>query len=432
MSFCLLFISVFGVHILFVHVCLKVFILFCCSLALFSPLLTHILSFITLHGLYTSEGCPWYQDSLSRPSPPLLTEAKCKSQAKADIILLVDGSWSIGRLNFKTIRAFIARIVGVFDISPERVMIGMVQYSGDPKTEWHLNAHPTRDGLLKAVADLPYKGGNTMTGMALNYILQNNFKPNVGLRKDSRKIGVLITDGKSQDEIITNSQVLRDENIELYAIGVKNADENELRSIASDPDEIHMYNVNDFSFLLDIVDELTINLCNSVKGPGGGMEPPTNLVTSEVTHHSFRATWTGPEGPVEKYRIEYMSVAGGITEQIIVDGTVTTVVLTKLTPLTEYVVNVFSVTGEETSAEPLKGTETTCKRCSCSAPSPSSPLLLSVCLPLRQFPHTTSSQLPRVNLEVTSYKGVQVQPIQYPYLDVELCKKSYSDRQEVY
>ncbi|KAM9552622.1 collagen alpha-1(XII) chain-like isoform 5-T5 [Salvelinus alpinus] len=294
------------------------------------------------------------------PDVPLepWNEAKCKSQAKADIILLVDGSWSIGRLNFKTIRTFIARIVGVFDIGPDRVMIGMVQYSGDPKTEWHLNAHSTRDGLLKAVADLPYKGGNTMTGMALNYILTNNFKSNVGLRKDSRKIGVLITDGKSQDEIITNSQVLRDENIELYAIGVKNADENELRSIASDPDEIHMYNVNDFSFLLDIVDELTINLCNSVKGPGG-LDPPTNLVTSEVTHHSFRATWTGPEGPVEKFRIDYIPVVGGITEQMIVDGTVTTVVLTKLTPLTEYVINVFSVTGGETSEEPLKGTETT-------------------------------------------------------------------------
>uniref|UniRef100_A0A8C7KGZ1 Collagen alpha-1(XII) chain n=1 Tax=Oncorhynchus kisutch TaxID=8019 RepID=A0A8C7KGZ1_ONCKI len=263
-----------------------------------------------------------------------------RSQAKADIILLVDGSWSIGRLNFKTIRAFIARIVGVFDIHPDRVMIGMVQYSGDPKTEWHLNAHPTRDGLLKAVADLPYKGGNTMTGMALNYILTNNFKTNVGLRKDSRKIGVLITDGKSQDEIITNSQVLRDENIELYAIGVKNADENELRAIASDPDEIHMYNVNDFSFLLDIVDELTINLCNSVKGPGG-LDPPTNLVTSEVTHHSFRATWTGPEGPVEKFRVDYMPVVGGITEQV-----------THLSTFTAFEL-------KSTSEEPLKGTETT-------------------------------------------------------------------------
>ena len=49
---------------------------------------------------------------------------------------------------------------------------------------------------------------------------------------------------------------------------MKNADENELRSIASDPDDIHMYNVADFSFLLDIVDRVTDNLCNSVKGPG--------------------------------------------------------------------------------------------------------------------------------------------------------------------
>lgn len=49
---------------------------------------------------------------------------------------------------------------------------------------------------------------------------------------------------------------------------MKNADENELRSIATDPDTIHMYNVADFSFLLDIVDNLTANLCNSVKGPG--------------------------------------------------------------------------------------------------------------------------------------------------------------------
>lgn len=55
--------------------------------------------------------------------------------------------------------------------------------------------------------------------MALNYILQNNFKPNVGMRPDSRKIGVLITDGKSQDEIVVNSQRLRDSGIELYAIG---------------------------------------------------------------------------------------------------------------------------------------------------------------------------------------------------------------------
>lgn len=29
-----------------------------------------------------------------------------------------------------------------------------------------------------------------------------------------------------------------------------------------------MYNVNDFKFLVDIVEDVANNLCNSVKGPG--------------------------------------------------------------------------------------------------------------------------------------------------------------------
>ncbi|CAN9502287.1 unnamed protein product [Ophioblennius macclurei] len=297
-----------------------------------------------------------YSDA-PEPSFPLEPNVMCRTNAQADIVLLVDGSWSIGRLNFKTIRAFIARMVGVFDIGPDRVQIGLAQYSGDPKTEWHLNAHRTRESLLDAVANLPYKGGNTLTGLALNYLLQNNFKENVGMRPKARHIGVLITDGKSQDDVNINSQNLRDQGIELYAIGVKNADENELRSIATDPDDIHMYNVADFSFLLDIVDRVTDNLCNSVKGPGGAPDAPTDLVTSEVTHQSFRATWTAPEGPVEKYRVEYMTVSGR-PMQVFVDGTETTVVLQKLNPLTQYLVNVYAVVGEE-SSEPLKGQETT-------------------------------------------------------------------------
>lgn len=57
------------------------------------------------------------------------------------------------------------------------------------------------------------------TGLALNYILQNNFKENVGMRPNSKKIGVLVTDGKSQDDVIVKSQNLREQGIELYAIG---------------------------------------------------------------------------------------------------------------------------------------------------------------------------------------------------------------------
>lgn len=55
---------------------------------------------------------------------PSSAGTRCQTRAKADIILLVDGSWSIGRMNFKTIRNFIARTVSVFDIGPSRVQIG--------------------------------------------------------------------------------------------------------------------------------------------------------------------------------------------------------------------------------------------------------------------------------------------------------------------
>ncbi|XP_067844647.1 collagen alpha-1(XII) chain [Heptranchias perlo] len=282
---------------------------------------------------------------------------QCSTTAAADIVLLVDGSWSIGRLNFRQIRSFIAKLVQVFDISPKRVQFGLAQYSGDPRTEWTLNQYKDKPSLLDAVAGLPYKGGNTLTGLALNYILQNNFKRDAGARPNARKIGVLITDGKSQDDVGAPSESLRDLNVELYAVGIKNADEAELRQIATDPDTTHMYNVADFALLYEIVDDLSKNLCDSVKGPGG-VDPPTNLVTSEVTNRSFRVTWDLSDSNVDRYKVEYRPVSGGRTEEVLVGGRTKTTVLTNLHPDTEYIVQVYGLLEGEVS-EPLEGTETT-------------------------------------------------------------------------
>lgn len=44
------------------------------------------------------------------------------------------------------------------------VFAGLAQYSGDPRIEWHLNAHSTKEAVIDAVKNLPYKGGNTLTG----------------------------------------------------------------------------------------------------------------------------------------------------------------------------------------------------------------------------------------------------------------------------
>lgn len=58
------------------------------------------------------------------------------------------------------------------------------------------------------------------SGLALTYILENSFKPESGSRPDVPKIGILITDGKSQDDVQSPAQRLREAGIELFAIGM--------------------------------------------------------------------------------------------------------------------------------------------------------------------------------------------------------------------
>ena len=59
-----------------------------------------------------------------------------------------------------------------------------------------------------------------LLGLALNYVFENSFKPEAGARNGVSKIGILITDGKSQDDIIPPSRNLRESGVELFAIGI--------------------------------------------------------------------------------------------------------------------------------------------------------------------------------------------------------------------
>uniref|UniRef100_A0A3Q3EL43 Collagen, type XIV, alpha 1a n=1 Tax=Labrus bergylta TaxID=56723 RepID=A0A3Q3EL43_9LABR len=291
----------------------------------------------------------------------------CRTEAIADIVILVDGSWSIGRLNFRLVRMFLENLVNAFDVGIDKTRIGLAQYSGDPRIEWHLNAFYTKDAVIDAVKNLPYKGGNTLTGLALTYILENCFKPESGSRVGIPKIGILITDGKSQDDVIPPAESLRNAGVELFAIGVKNADENELRSIATEPHNSHVYNVADFNIMSSIVEGLTQTVCEQVVQQDKDIKqkkipetigPPLDLVTSEVAERSFRVSWSHAPGNVEKYRVIYYPSAGGQPDEEVVDGNDTSVLLQHLSSLTEYQLAVFAVYASEAS-EALRGSETT-------------------------------------------------------------------------
>ncbi|XP_069035505.1 collagen alpha-1(XX) chain isoform X2 [Lepisosteus oculatus] len=295
----------------------------------------------------------------------------CETTAPADVVLLVDGSWSIGRTNFKRVRDFLENLITPFNIASDKTRIALSQYSGDPRTEWNLNNFTTKDQLVEAVRNFRYKGGNTFTGQALMHVLKENLQVGSGARLDSAKFVVLLTDGKSQDDAIFAARTLKQAGVEIITVGVKNADEAELKQIASEPVELNVFNVNDFPLLRKLVDKLSRTLCLRIEDkskakvtekPTQAAEEtfpgPTNLLFSEVKSREFRMSWSPPSRPVHKYRVVYHSAEGENPQEVVLNGTVSSVLLEGLSSQTEYHISVFPVYDNSVGSG-LRGSVTT-------------------------------------------------------------------------
>ncbi|XP_039662109.1 collagen alpha-6(VI) chain [Perca fluviatilis] len=187
----------------------------------------------------------------------------CTQEAVADIVFMVDGSWSIGMENFQQIRQFLYTLVNSFDVGPEHIRIGLVQYSTTPRTEFLLNTFQNKADILQYINTLPYMGGGTNTGQGLDFMLNNHFVAAAGSRggQNVPQIAVVITDGKSQDNVESHAQDLKRRGIILYAIGIKDADEEQLKEIAKN----HVYSVSDFAALQGISQGIVHTLCTTVE-----------------------------------------------------------------------------------------------------------------------------------------------------------------------
>lgn len=190
-----------------------------------------------------------------------LPECSLGVDVQADVVLLVDGSYSIGKKNFAKVRAFLEVLVNTFDIGPNKVQIALVQYSKDSFTEFYLNTHQNVNGVVKAVRSFPYRGGSTNTGRAMTYVREEIFQTNRGARANVPRVTILITDGKSSDAFKEPATKLRNADVEIFAVGVKDAVRSELEAIANEPAETHVYTVEDFDAFQRISKELTQSIC---------------------------------------------------------------------------------------------------------------------------------------------------------------------------
>uniref|UniRef100_A0A3B3VC18 Collagen, type XII, alpha 1b n=1 Tax=Poecilia latipinna TaxID=48699 RepID=A0A3B3VC18_9TELE len=273
---------------------------------------------------------------------------------QADVVLLVDGSYSIGVTNFAKVRAFLEVLVNTFDIGPNKVQIALVQYSRDPYTEFYLNTHQDVNAVVKAVRTFPYRGGSTNTGRAMTYVREKIFQTSRGARANVPRVTILITDGKSSDAFKDPATKLRNTDVEIFAVGVKDAVRSELEAIANAPAETHVYTVEDFDAFQRISKELTQSICLRIEQEIRSIFQRRN----DVSASSFRATWTAAPGNVQAYKVRWKSLFSGEQGDKTVPGDQTSTVLDGLSPETRYQVSVIAAYDQKDS-EPLTGLETT-------------------------------------------------------------------------
>ncbi|XP_055485815.1 collagen alpha-4(VI) chain-like [Psammomys obesus] len=180
----------------------------------------------------------------------------CPHVEKADIYFLIDGSGSIRPTDFVEMKDFMKEVITMFHIGPDRVRFGVVQYSDRIISRFLLSQHASMAELRTAIDDIQQEGGGTTTGEALREM--------AAVFENTARIGVaryliVITDGQSSDPVAEAAQILRNVGVNIYAIGVRDANTAELKEIASNK----MFFIYEFDSLTNIQQEVIRDICSS-------------------------------------------------------------------------------------------------------------------------------------------------------------------------
>ncbi|XP_048121615.1 collagen alpha-1(XXI) chain [Alosa alosa] len=184
------------------------------------------------------------------------------STAVNDLVYILDGSWSVGTTDFETAKRWLVNITSGFDVGPLYTQVAVVQYSDTPRLEISLGQHQSAAELVTAIRDVGYLGGNTQTGRAIKFAIDHVFPTSTRSEAVKNRIAVVVTDGKSQDDVVDASVEARAQNVILFAVGV--GDEtttSELVAIANKPSTDYVLYAEDYTTIDRIRDSMQQKLC---------------------------------------------------------------------------------------------------------------------------------------------------------------------------
>ncbi|XP_063054482.1 collagen alpha-4(VI) chain-like [Engraulis encrasicolus] len=185
----------------------------------------------------------------------------CFKTEQVDLYFLVDQSSSIQQPEFEEMKKFIQEFLNVFQIGPNQVRVGLVKFSDTAEIQFNLVDTTDKAAIEHTVQGLFLDGGNTFMGKALQK-MQELFQQAKENRTDPDipRILIIITDGESTDEVAKPAAELRDQGVDIYAIGVKDAKESELLEISCE--KSRTFSLSSFDALSTTEDAIVQQMCS--------------------------------------------------------------------------------------------------------------------------------------------------------------------------
>ncbi|KAF7252625.1 Collagen alpha-1(XXVIII) chain [Varanus komodoensis] len=192
---------------------------------------------------------------------------KCKAKP-LELVFVIDSSESVGPENFERIKRFVKTLIDAVTVNQATARVGIINFSLKVELVSTLQQYTNKESLKAAVDAMQYQGEGTHTATAISKAIEI-FQV---ARQGVRKVAIVITDGQADsrdpiklDAIVKDAHAL---NIEIFVIGVvQKSDPNfenfrkEMDLIATDPDNEHVYLIDDFMTLQALENKIFKQIC---------------------------------------------------------------------------------------------------------------------------------------------------------------------------
>ncbi|KAM9441113.1 integrin alpha-X-like isoform 1-T1 [Clarias gariepinus] len=205
---------------------------------------------------------------------------ECQKIPPLDAVILFDDSLSITDGDFKKMINFIKDVIRSF--TNPRGQVAVAKFSTQVSAVFHFENFAADRNADKLMSLVTHSKGNTYTPSAIRFVLNEMFQEKVGMRNNSQKLLVVVTDGKSNDPNDNFTSVIalaNEKGVTRFAIGVGNEyTREELQQIATEPR--YVFETPDFSSLSSIVSQLTERIF-SIEGTSMGNSSSIQLELSQ-------------------------------------------------------------------------------------------------------------------------------------------------------